>query len=120
MLSEYMINRQLVKLGIKKETEPEKPKPIKKANAAKKKENRKLKKAYAIYLAKPENQLCNIRIDEGCTIEATVVNHTRRRGKNVFNEKDWEPSCVNCNTAIENKDAWARANGHLKSKFNNK
>lgn len=119
MESQYLKNRRDIALGIKEEPVKEKPKRIPKVTPAQRKEKRKLKKAYEIYLAKPENRLCNIQADEGCTIQATVVNHTRRRGQNVMNEKDWEPSCTNCNNAVETKDAWARANGHLKSKFNN-
>lgn len=92
-------------------------KPIPKQSEKKKAENKVLKQKYAIYLARPENKVCNIQFDEGCTFYATVVNHRRRRGENVLNEKDWEPSCAYCNGKIEEKDGDARDLGHLKSKF---
>lgn len=80
--------------------------------------NVKLKKADVEFLARPENKYCTIQIDEGCTRIATVVNHTRRRFKDtVLNDECREPSCWYCNSRIENKDGWARDNGHLKSKF---
>lgn len=80
---------------------------------------REVKKFYALFLSRPENKFCNIQIDENCTKIATTVNHKKRRGKNnIMNEDDCESSCSYCNIKIEEKDQWARDNGHLKSKFN--
>lgn len=120
MESEYLRQRRALKNGTAMKDPPKEQKPIAKKSVKMKAEDKEYRKAVALYLANPENKYCNIQIDESCTNVATCVNHTRRRGANKMNEMDWEPSCSHCNGEIENKDAWARENGHLKSKFNNK
>jgi hypothetical protein len=92
---------------------------VKKITEKQQKQLSELQQLKKIYLSKPENKYCAIQIDENCTRLATTVNHTRRRGKNeLLDTKTWEPSCEHCNIEIENKDALAREQGHLKSKFN--
>lgn len=106
--------------GAKKEEAPvvkEKPKAKSQPKKKSKKQmkiDRQLKKAYAEFLARPENKYCNIQHDEECTRVATVVNHTRGRGANVLNQEDWEPACPNCNGKIEQEHAAAKEAGHKK------
>lgn len=78
-----------------------------------------LKKLYKIFLAKPGNQKCKVKM-EGCTGKAETIHHTRSRiGEQVFEQKDWLSCCVWCNGRLEEKDAEARVKGVKKSKFNN-
>jgi hypothetical protein len=65
------------------------------------------------YLAKPENQDCKIKADGVCQGKATCVNHKKRRGKNLREEKYWEPACEPCNNFCESNPKWAYDNGHL-------
>src|SRR6187401_2626133 len=58
------------------------------------------------YLSRPENQMCQIK-SPVCTKKATCVNHKKRRGKNLTNEKYFQPSCVPCNNYIESHSQWA-------------
>ena len=95
------------------------PKPIAKKSEKMKVEDKLQAKFNKMFLAKPENKYCAIQIDENCTRTATTVNHKKRRGKdNKRNELNCEPSCSYCNIKIEEKDGWARDNGHLQSKYN--
>jgi len=64
------------------------------------------------YLEQPENKVCLI-LSPVCTVKATCVNHKKRRGKNLLNQKYWEPSCFHCNGYIERHPDWALENGHL-------
>lgn len=89
-----------------------KQKAVPKRSAAMIKTMKKYGPKVAAYLAKEENEMCLIQ-SPVCTRVATCVNHKRRRGKNLMNENDWEPSCGPCNLWIENHDAWARESGHL-------
>lgn len=66
------------------------------------------------YLAKEENKICLIQSVE-CTKDATTINHKKRRGINLLEEKYWEPCCKKCNIYIEQHHAWAVQNGHLQS-----
>lgn len=80
---------------------------------------KELKKLYPVFLAKPANKKCKLKM-EGCTKIATTVHHVRGRiGEQVFVQKDWLPSCVNCNGKVEEKHAEAAAKGLKKSKFTN-
>jgi hypothetical protein len=112
----YLQHRQQLKLN-GKPTEVKKPYVIPK-RSAKTIATRKVYNPFvAEYLSRPENQKCAINW-ENCTVTATCINHLRRRFKDsVMNEEDIEPSCAICNVEIENQDARARAEGHLKSKF---
>ena len=113
MLSEYMLNRQRIKNGIISAPEKQKPKPIAKRSPKMKAVIAELKKLYPIFLkARP---LCEIK-SEVCTHKATVVHHTAGRGANVLNQTTWKASCAPCNGFVENKDAWARDNGHKVSR----
>lgn len=64
------------------------------------------------YLARPDNKFCKI-VSPVCTGKATCVNHKKRRGSNLRNEKFFEPSCAPCNGYIEMNVQWAMDNGHL-------
>lgn len=95
----------------------EKPKyVIPKRSEKLKGEMKEYKKEVVEFLARPENKYCRIKA-EGCQKLAVTVNHKRRRGKNLRNQKDWEPSCYPCNSWCESNDFEARQNGHLKSKY---
>lgn len=93
------------------------PKEIPKKSDKQKDIDKELKKMYPVFLAKPENKYCKVKM-EGCTKIATVIHHVRGRiGYQVFEVKDWLPSCPSCNIILESKDAEARAKGVKKSKF---
>ncbi len=64
------------------------------------------------FLARPENEVCLI-LSPVCTVKATAVNHKKRRGINLLEEKYWEPCCPRCNNWIEQHPDWAIQNGHL-------
>lgn len=81
------------------------PNPIPKVSDTEKERKKRLKKEYPVYLSKPQNKSCKIKMT-GCTGKATVVHHTRgREGDQVFEQKDWMPSCVSCNGVLETKHA---------------
>jgi hypothetical protein len=81
-------------------------------------EMKELARLYGIFLAKPKNKNCLVKIDSGCTGKATVVHHVcGREGKQKFEQKDWLPSCAYCNIKLEQKDGAARDKGVKKSKF---
>lgn len=93
------------------------PKEIAKKSGKQKEIDKELKKMYPLFLAKPENKYCKIKMT-GCTKIATVIHHVRGRiGDQIFEVKDWLPSCASCNIVLESKDAEARAKGVKKSKF---
>lgn len=93
-------------------------KPIPNKSENKKEIDKVLKKRYPVFLSKPENKYCKIKM-EGCTKIANVVHHVRGRvGDQVFEEKDWLASCPSCNILLESKDQLARDMGVKKSKFN--
>lgn len=114
--STYLLSRRERLLGLSSK-EKEKPKPIAKKSKKTINTDKELKKLVTLFLARPENKFCNIQLDKNCTGAATTVNHKKRRGVNKLNVETFEPSCYYCNNAIENKDQWARDNGHLQSKF---
>ena len=92
------------------------PKAIPKRSEKMKGVLKEVKKLYTIFLAKPDNQLCQIKA-KGCTIKATVVHHVRgREGKQLSNTKDWMAVCPHCNGYVEANDGWARDRGFKKSK----
>ncbi len=94
------------------------PKELPKKSASKKEIDKELKKRYPLFLAKPENKYCKIKM-EGCTRIANVVHHVRGRiGDQVFKEEDWLASCPSCNIILESKDQLARDMGVKKTKFN--
>lgn len=101
-------------MGIEK---PKKePKPIAKKSDNQKSIDKELKKLYPIFLAEPENERCAVK-QKGCLGKATVVHHVRGRiGEQVFETKDWMPSCIWCNMSLEN-DPKAKEKGLKKSKF---
>lgn len=85
--------------GIK---QPNKPKPIKKVSDREKARKAELKKMYPVFLSKPENALCGLKL-KGCLGKATVIHHLRGRiGDQVFEVKDWMASCIWCNIQVEN------------------
>jgi hypothetical protein len=75
-------------------------------------EMKQYKPLVANFLSKPENSICLIQ-SPVCTKKATCVNHKKRRGKNLMNEKYFEPSCGPCNNYIESHTQWALDNDHL-------
>lgn len=53
-----------------------------------------------------------------CTQRATVVHHSRGRGKKYYLAVyTWFASCESCNNYVEVHDAWARENGFKKSRL---
>lgn len=91
-------------------------KEIPKKSDKQKEIDKELKKMYLVFLSKPENKYCKVK-QPGCTKVATVVHHLRGRiGDQVFEVKDWMPSCPLCNIVLEN-DPKAREKGLKKSKF---
>lgn len=104
------ILNQLQKARIPKDKKPKEA--IAKRGEKMKDEMKEYKKEVKEYLAKEENEICLIQ-SPVCTKKAVCVNHKRRRGKNLRNQKDWEPSCAPCNNWIESHTAWAVENGHL-------
>lgn len=97
--------------------EKEKPKQISKRSEKMKETVKSLKKDYAIYLSKPENKFCKLKMDDGCMKIATAVHHTVGRiGNNLTDQSKWMPSCTYCNNAAEEKDAEAREKGVKRSK----
>lgn len=117
MESPYLIARRKREcFGMPKPAEKKVAKEIPKQSVKMKKEAPAYKKFIADFLSKPENKYCVIQINENCTRIATVVNHTKRRGKKYkMNPEFCEPSCSYCNIEIENQSRWAQDNGHLKS-----
>lgn len=95
------------------------PREIPKKSSNQKEIDKELKKMYPVFLAKPDNRYCKVKM-KGCTKVATVVHHVRGRiGDQVFEVKDWLPSCPHCNIYLESKDKEARDKGVKKSKFHN-
>lgn len=93
----------------------EKPKyVIPKRSEKLKGEMKEYKKEVVEFLLK--NKLCKIK-SPVCTKIAVTVHHTKRRGKNLRNQRDWLPCCIACNGHLEENDFEARQNGHLKSKY---
>lgn len=86
--------------------------PLSKRSEKMQEEMKLYKKQVTAYLSKEENQICLIQ-STVCKKIAVAVNHKRRRGKNLRNEKDWEPCCAPCNLYIEEYPEWAIENGHL-------
>lgn len=79
--------------------------------------DKELKKMYPVFLSQPGNEYCLVK-QKGCLDKATTVHHLRGRiGDQVFEVKDWMPSCVWCNISLEN-DPLAKEKGLKKSKFN--
>jgi len=89
-------------MGTAKEVKP--VKEIPKSSEKGKEIKDELKKRYPKYLKK--HPFCNIK-SPVCTKIAVCVNHTQGRGKNeVLNEETWEPSCIACNSYIEQHPDW--------------
>lgn len=93
--------------------EKKKPEPIAKRSEKMIDEMKLYKPQVAVYLAKPENKDCKIKAEGVCQGKATCVNHKKRRGKNLREEKYWEPACEPCNNFCESNPKWAYDNGHL-------
>lgn len=122
MLTEYMIKRMGMKLGIqptaREERDAQKKKPIPKVSDKMKVKKLELKKLYPAYLK--ANPSCAIQ-GPHCTIKATCVNHTRGRGeKELLDQSTWEPSCIHCNTWIESNPTFNegkhKQSPHIKNK----
>jgi hypothetical protein len=78
---------------------------------------RTLETLYRSFLAGYDE--CEIK-SPNCTGQVETVHHTKGRGINVvFLQKYWKRSCNACNFYIENKDQWAKDNGHKVSRHNN-
>lgn len=112
-MSEYMLKRRAMMMAGK----PVEVKPVKSIPKRSKKMEEEMK------LYRPEmmkylkaNPVCKLDM-QGCAKVATCVHHTRgREGEQLHNQKDWLPSCVNCNLQVEIKDLEARQKGVKKSK----
>ncbi len=117
MESEYLKQRRQEKLRLKEKPVKKAVKAIAKVSPKMRKIMSGLKKQYAAYLSKPENELCKLNMI-GCTFVATVIHHTKGRiGKLLTDEKYWMPSCTSCNLQVEIKDKEAREKGLKLSKF---
>lgn len=82
-----------------------------------KEEYKGYKKQLTVFLAKEENQVCQIKA-KGCTGLATAVHHLAgRTGTQLKNEADWIPCCVHCNLSVEIFDAEAREKGFKKTRL---
>lgn len=91
----------------------EKKKALPGKRSEKMKEEMKLYKPQVkAYLARPENEFCKIN-SPVCTGKAECVNHKKRRGGNLRDERYFEPACGPCNNYIEANTQWALDNGHL-------
>lgn len=112
MMSEYLKKRQELKLGIRQPDPKKEPKPMPKRSEKMKQEMKSYKPMVKEYLSRPENEFCKIK-SPVCTGKATCVNHRKRRGSNLLNEKFFQPSCSPCNLYIEENTQWAIDNGHL-------
>lgn len=82
-----------------------------------KEEYKGYKKQLKVFLAKEENQICQIKA-KGCTGQATTVHHTAgRTGTQLKNEADWLACCTHCNLSVEINDAEAREKGFKKTRL---
>lgn len=89
---------------------------IPKKSDKKKEIDKELSKMYPVFLSEPGNEYCRIKL-KGCLGKATTVHHERGRiGDQVFEVKDWVPSCIWCNISLEN-DPDAYKKGLKKSKL---
>lgn len=84
--------------------------PVKKVAEVKKESDKMkdikaiLKKEYPKYLK--TRPFCSIK-SPVCSKVATVVNHTRGRGRDeILDQSSWEPSCTHCNSYIEQHPDW--------------
>ena len=114
----YCISHRIYASGpvVKKPTPP-----IPKRSSKMKDVMKELAKLYGIFLAKPGNEYCKLRLDDRCNNLSQTVHHVRGRiGEQVFVQKDWLPSCSYCNTKLEAMDGEARKKGLKKSKFSPK
>jgi hypothetical protein len=109
-MHDYLKNRMALKLSAV---------PVEKKQGGLKKRSEKMtaeikqyKPMAAEFLSRPGNQTCKIK-SPVCTKKATCINHKKRRGKNLMNEKYFEPSCGPCNNYIESHSQWALDHGHL-------
>lgn len=118
MLSEYLKQRQAREcFGIKPPEEKKAVKPIPKKSGKMKSEFKKYLPEMKAFLAKPENQECQIKM-KGCTRQAVCVHHTAgRTGHKLHDQADWLPSCLNCNLSVETADLEAREKGFKKSRI---
>lgn len=90
-------------------------KEIPKRTDTQKEINKLLKQAYPLYLAKKKHK-CEIK-SPVCTSKATVINHTRGRGKDhVLDESTWQASCSECNLWVEANHAKGEALGAKKTR----
>ena len=98
---------------------PAKKKPIAKRGKKLQAEMRKYKPQMIAFLAKEENQVCQIQM-EGCTGQATCVHHAAgRTGGKLHDQTDWIASCAKCNLMVEIDDLEARGKGFKKSRLSN-
>ena len=56
----------------------------------------------AWFLSQPENQLCALRLDDGCALVAQCVDHIDPPNgpddPRFWDESNWQPSCIHCNS----------------------
>lgn len=111
MSNDYLERRRNIKLFGQAPKE-KKTTSIPKQSEKTKELNKEYKKKVLEFLLK--HPKCQIK-SPSCTKKATTVHHTKRRGVNLMNEKDWKASCWPCNSWVESHDKEAREQGHLKS-----
>lgn len=112
MSDEYIAFRRGLKNGTVTPEPKKKPEPPAKRSEKMKEEMKLYKPQVKEYLARPENEYCKIK-SPVCTGKATCVNHKKRRGSNLRNEKFFQASCAPCNNYLESNTQWAMDNGHL-------
>jgi hypothetical protein len=73
---------------------------IKKVSAKQSKKNRLYTTQRIDFLT--QNPLCQMRL-QGCTIIATTVHHTEKRGENTNKVESFMGACGNCHDLVETK-----------------
>lgn len=117
MESQYLIERRKRMLGIAPPKKEKKKKPIAPRSKKLQANMRKYIPEMKAFLAKPENEMCQIKM-EGCTGKAVCVHHPAGRlGEKLRDQSEWVASCGSCNLQVEIKDLEAREKGFKKSRL---
>lgn len=66
------------------------------------------------FFQQEENQVCHVRVDGFCTIQATDVHHKAGRlGELLTNTSYFLPVCRHCHRYIHDNSKWAEENGYI-------
>lgn len=114
-MSDYLIKRRAMMLGIK-EPDPKKPKkPIPSKSAKRKEQDKQYRKIVREMIDKDGR--CQVQSPK-CTGKAQGLNHKQKRSPNNLLQKDnLTPCCNACNLYIELNSEWAKKHGHFVSRF---